>query len=578
MKIPAPLTNQAVKPPVKQHQQQQAAPQAGITHQPQPQKQPQQQQPLKQQVQPQHQHQHQRIPAPSQPVGTRYFVIKCANEDNFTLSKRVGAWATQAHNEQTFADAYQKGIRVILIMSVNKTGHFQGYARMTSLPGEAPRVHWAGIAAAVNNFRVDWECLNPLPFEEVQYMRNPWNENKPVKICRDGTELPPDLGEKLVSMMQARPPGRGRVGGGPQLHALGATAAGPGPGPGHPGRRPPVGPPGGAGMAGGRGAGHSMGVGGGGMMRGMHNPHLAGNMSMGMRHGAIGPGGGGMGPGGGGMGVRPGLVKHQPPPPPRHAGMMGDMDHVGHQMSHQGGGFGPGLMGMQGGGMQQQLGGGGMQGGGMHMMSHQQPNGLHDRLYGAPMGNAGFDAPHQQLNRGRSHSPYAADVSPGHGGRAGRSRSRSPVRSRQDVSEMSYQDYLATYEKVQKRLLDMKQLARGAGATTSTDRRIVDDRAAAAGSQNFGGVAGNVSSAPGAGMFNMFGMFQGNGGNGAANSAANSGMGPNMMTAGPGNMMNASGNMMNASGNMPFGGMNAGPSGGSMMGGAGMGNMLSEAE
>lgn len=41
-----------------------------------------------------------------------------------------------------------------------------------------------------------------MPFTETEQLRNPLNEDKPVKISRDGQELPPDLGEALVQLFE----------------------------------------------------------------------------------------------------------------------------------------------------------------------------------------------------------------------------------------------------------------------------------------------------------------------------------------------------------------------------------------
>ncbi len=35
-------------------------------------------------------------------------------------------------------------------------------------------------------------------------MTNPWNEDKPLKMCRDGQELPMDIGEMLIKMFHER--------------------------------------------------------------------------------------------------------------------------------------------------------------------------------------------------------------------------------------------------------------------------------------------------------------------------------------------------------------------------------------
>jgi len=40
-----------------------------------------------------------------------------------------------------------------------------------------------------------------LPFEELSHLTNPLNDNKPVKVCRDGQEFSPAVGAQLCQMM-----------------------------------------------------------------------------------------------------------------------------------------------------------------------------------------------------------------------------------------------------------------------------------------------------------------------------------------------------------------------------------------
>ncbi|XP_014561578.1 hypothetical protein COCVIDRAFT_33566 [Bipolaris victoriae FI3] len=68
-------------------------------------------------------------------------------------------------------------------------------------------VHQAvdGDAAAVAQgwgkpFKIEWISTNRLPFYRARGLRNPWNANREVKIARDGTELEPSVGERLVQM------------------------------------------------------------------------------------------------------------------------------------------------------------------------------------------------------------------------------------------------------------------------------------------------------------------------------------------------------------------------------------------
>ena len=50
-------------------------------------------------------------------------------------------------------------------------------------------------------FRVEWKRRVDLPFESTHQMFNPLNEGKPVRICRDGQEVPHELGSQLTRMM-----------------------------------------------------------------------------------------------------------------------------------------------------------------------------------------------------------------------------------------------------------------------------------------------------------------------------------------------------------------------------------------
>lgn len=59
-------------------------------------------------------------------------------------------------------------------------------------------------------FRIEWISTNRLPFYRTRGLRNPWNANREVKIARDGTELEPGVGKRLVQM----------------FHRLGPPAAG----------------------------------------------------------------------------------------------------------------------------------------------------------------------------------------------------------------------------------------------------------------------------------------------------------------------------------------------------------------
>ena len=55
-------------------------------------------------------------------------------------------------------------------------------------------------------FKIVWVSTERLPFYRTRGLRNPWNANREVKIARDGTEIEPGVGRRLVGMFH-RPQG-----------------------------------------------------------------------------------------------------------------------------------------------------------------------------------------------------------------------------------------------------------------------------------------------------------------------------------------------------------------------------------
>ncbi|KAK3362835.1 YT521-B-like domain-containing protein [Lasiosphaeria hispida] len=49
-------------------------------------------------------------------------------------------------------------------------------------------------------FRLEWLSTARLPFYRTRGLRNPWNSNREVKIARDGTELEPSVGRRLMGL------------------------------------------------------------------------------------------------------------------------------------------------------------------------------------------------------------------------------------------------------------------------------------------------------------------------------------------------------------------------------------------
>ncbi|XP_038660365.1 YTH domain-containing protein 1 isoform X5 [Scyliorhinus canicula] len=133
----------------------------------------------------------------------RFFLIKSNNHENVSLAKAKGVWSTLPVNEKKLNTAFRDARSVILIFSVRESGKFQGFARLSSEShhGGSP-IHWvlpAGMNAKMLGgvFKIDWICRRELPFTKTGHLANLWNENKPVKIGRDGQEIEPECGTQL---------------------------------------------------------------------------------------------------------------------------------------------------------------------------------------------------------------------------------------------------------------------------------------------------------------------------------------------------------------------------------------------
>lgn len=200
----------------------------------------------------------------------KYFIVKSLTAQDLEASVRNGIWATQSHNEEILNKAYDQAENVYLVFSANKSGEYFGYARMaTKISGEpvnlstlapaddsgasdsaagapqsiptpatatAPKgriiddsargtIFWeADHSAATDDnddtssareagsqnwgkqFQIEWMSTTRLPFYRTRGLRNPWNANREVKIARDGTELEPSVGRRLVQMFHRPSP------------------------------------------------------------------------------------------------------------------------------------------------------------------------------------------------------------------------------------------------------------------------------------------------------------------------------------------------------------------------------------
>lgn len=90
-------------------------------------------------------------------------------------------------------------------------------------PGDREEAQGDGESLAVAQswgkpFKIEWISTNRLPFYRTRGLRNPWNANREVKIARDGTELEPSVGERLVQMFHRLGPSTSAIQ--PQLSGI----------------------------------------------------------------------------------------------------------------------------------------------------------------------------------------------------------------------------------------------------------------------------------------------------------------------------------------------------------------------
>jgi len=68
----------------------------------------------------------------------------------------------------------------------------QGQGEGGEQPSAVTEVSWG------DSFAVEWLCTDRVPFHRVKHLRNPWNRDREIKISRDGTELEPTVGQRLL--------------------------------------------------------------------------------------------------------------------------------------------------------------------------------------------------------------------------------------------------------------------------------------------------------------------------------------------------------------------------------------------
>lgn len=138
--------------------------------------------------------------------GTKFFLVKSFSDKNVNISQVYNIWATTPKNENKFVEAFMNNPYVVLIFSVNGSSKFCGYALMESRPGESKNknvyFYYDQKIFRGKNFDIQWIRIVDVPFSDVHSITNRFNENKSVKVGRDGQEIERSAGVKLCELFE----------------------------------------------------------------------------------------------------------------------------------------------------------------------------------------------------------------------------------------------------------------------------------------------------------------------------------------------------------------------------------------
>ena len=181
----------------------------------------------------------------------RFFILKSLTTEDLEASYRKGTWITQPHVQEILHEAFHSADTVYLVFSVNKSREYFGYAKMKSSPFddtdvEGPCVEplegqgvstrptaatesapagkivddpardtlfWEAERAEVGTtkdsskshdvphaFKIEWCRRHSVPFQQVRGWKNAKNNEKEVKVARDGTEIESGVAKKVIEL------------------------------------------------------------------------------------------------------------------------------------------------------------------------------------------------------------------------------------------------------------------------------------------------------------------------------------------------------------------------------------------
>ncbi|XP_022100852.1 probable ATP-dependent RNA helicase YTHDC2 [Acanthaster planci] len=131
----------------------------------------------------------------------RFFIVKCNNAMNIDLSYSNGLWCVSPSTGQILSNAFKTSQAIFLIFSVQGSGQFEGFGRMTSDLQYKQTIDWRDSCMRNGaEFGVQWMKRASVSFDQTRAILNPWNDNLRVHVSRDGQELEPSVGQNLLQL------------------------------------------------------------------------------------------------------------------------------------------------------------------------------------------------------------------------------------------------------------------------------------------------------------------------------------------------------------------------------------------
>ncbi|KAI1805915.1 hypothetical protein F4811DRAFT_193733 [Daldinia bambusicola] len=140
-------------------------------------------------------------PINDDPAAAIEFAPKAQATNNLDLPKAIPTEATDTCPKGRIIDDSARGTIFWEVEREEVDGMVDGEESEGSVSGKSAQDGEGGPSKAWGKpFKLEWLSTTRLPFYRTRGLRNPWNSNREVKIARDGTELEPTVGRRLIGL------------------------------------------------------------------------------------------------------------------------------------------------------------------------------------------------------------------------------------------------------------------------------------------------------------------------------------------------------------------------------------------